>query len=117
MKAIVEVAPAGSIFRTVQMQLDQSASGEVPDFRLSFESAATLFATLTPRRLELLTILRSIGPCAVAALTQAMACDFSDIQTEVARLELLGLIERDNARGVTVPFESVEFALPLPQQV
>lgn len=117
MKAIVEVAPAGSIFRTAQMQIAQPASGEAPDFRLCFGSAATLFATLTPSRFELLSILRSIGPCSAAVLAHATGRDVPVIQTEVASLEFLGLIERDDSGTVAVPFESVEFILSLPHQV
>lgn len=115
MKAIIEVAPPGSIFRTAQQQLAESRSGKLPDYRLSFESAKTLFANLTPARLDLLHTLRRIGPCTVAALAQAVASAIADTQSEVASLEFLGLLERDDAGTLTVPFESVEIVFPLAQ--
>ena len=37
MKAIIEVARKGSIFRTAAQQLANSRQGRTPDFRLSFE--------------------------------------------------------------------------------
>ena len=75
MKAIVEVAPAGSVFRAVQQQLAESGSGKTPDFRLSFESAKNLFANLTPVRLELLDTLRRIGPWASIIIPPKTDCD------------------------------------------
>ena len=54
MKAIIEVARGGSIFRTTAQQIATARQGRTPDFRLSFESARSLFAELTPARLDLL---------------------------------------------------------------
>ena len=115
MKAIIEVAPPGSIFRTAQQQFAESRLGKTPDFRLSFESAKTLFANLTPARLELLDTLRRIGPCTVATLAQVVASINPDLQTDIASLEFVGLVERDDAGDLTVPDESVEIILPLAQ--
>jgi predicted transcriptional regulator len=115
MKAILAVAPPGSIFRAVQQQLAESADSKVPDFRLSFDSAKTLFANLTPARLELLDTLRRIGPCAPGALARAVANSDEDIQCELERLEFLGLVERGSAGNLTVPYEAVEIILPLAQ--
>lgn len=113
MKAIIEVAPPGLIFRAVQQQLAESAAGKAPDFRLSFESAKSLFANLTPERLDLLNTLRRIGPCSIAALTDALMCSAPDIQGEIERLEFLGLVERGDSGDLLVPYESVEIILPL----
>jgi predicted transcriptional regulator len=121
MKAIIEVAPPGSIFRTALQQFVESGVGKAPDYRLSFESAKTLFANLTPARLALMDTLRRIGPCTHAALARARAraralvTVDSDIQSEIARLEFLGLVERDEAGDLTVPYEADEIILPLAQ--
>jgi len=115
MKAVIEVAPRGSIFRTAQEQFSESRSGKTPDFRLSFESAKTLFANLTPARLELLDTLRRIGPCTPATLERVALNSDLDIQNDIASLECLGLVERDDAGDLTVPYESVEIILPLAQ--
>lgn len=115
MKAIIEVGPPGSIFRAVQQQLAESGAGKAPDFRLSFESAKTLFANLTPERLDLLDTLRRIGPCPLTALADALMCSTPDIQSEIAGLEFLGLVERSDSGDLLVPYESVEIILPLAQ--
>src|SRR4030065_1545885 len=113
MKAIIEVARKGSIFRTAAQQLANARQGQTPDFRLSFESARSLFAELTPARLDLLDTLRRVGPCSVYALAKAAERNYSNVHTDVSRLEKLGLIERAKDGAVSVPFESIEIRFPL----
>lgn len=113
MKAIIEVARKGSVFEAAAKQMAGARKGRIPDFRLSFESARALFAELTPARLDLLDTLRRLGPCSVYALAKAAERNYSNVHTDVARLEELGLIERSEDGSVSVPFESVEILLPL----
>jgi len=64
MKAIIDVAPRNSIFDAALADL---AGGGDADYHLSFESARALFAEITPARLDLLGVLRRMGPCSVYA--------------------------------------------------
>ena len=115
MKAIIEVARKGSAVRTAREQLVAARQGRTPDYRLSFESARSLFADLTPARLDLLDTLRKVGPCSVYALAKAAERNYSNVHTDVSRLEELGLIERDDDSAVSVPYDAVEILLPLAQ--
>jgi len=115
MKAVIEVARRGSIFRAVAQQVAESRKGRAPDFHLSFESARSLFGELTPARLDLLETLRRAGPCSVYALAKAAERNYSNVHADVARLEELGLIERNEEGAVSVPFESIEILVPLAQ--
>ena len=115
MKAIIEVARKGSAVRTAREQLVAARQGRTLDYRLSFESARSLFADLTPARLDLLDTLRKIGPCSVYALTKAAERNYSNVHTDVSRLEELGLIERNEDGTVSVPYDAVEILLPLAQ--
>jgi predicted transcriptional regulator len=117
MKAIIEVSAKGSIFRAAAAQVAAARKGRTTDFRLSFESARALFAELTPARLDLLDTLRRVGPCSVNALAKAAERNYSNVHTDVARLEELGLIERTESGEVSVPFESVEIRVPLARAV
>jgi predicted transcriptional regulator len=117
MKAIIEVTKLGSAVRAARQQLAASRRGTSPDFRLSFESARSLFADLTPARVDLLDTLRRVGPCSVAALAKAAERNDSNVHTDMARLEVLGLIERSEEGSVSVPYESVEILVPLAQVV
>jgi predicted transcriptional regulator len=115
MKAIIEVAKRGSAVRAARQQLATARRGKPADFRLSFESARSLFAELTPARVELLDTLRRVGPCSVYALAKAADRNYSNVHTDIARLEVLGLIERDADASISVPYESVEILVPLAQ--
>ena len=95
MKALIEVTRKGSAVRLARQQLTAARRGQSPDFRLSFESAKTLFAELTPARLDLLHTLREAGPCSVYALAKVAERNYSNVHTDVSRLEELGLIERN----------------------
>lgn len=115
MKAIIEVARKGSIFRAAAKQLAGARQGRSPDFRLSFESARSLFADLTPARLDLLDVLRRVGPCSVYALAKAAARNYSNVHADIARLEELGLVERSKDGAIGVPFDAIEILVPLAQ--
>ena len=115
MRAIIEVARRGSVFRSAAQQLAGARKGRTPDFRLSFESARSLFTELTPARLDLLDTLRRVGPCSIYALAKAAERNYSNVHTDVSRLEELGLIERSEEGAVSVPYEAVEILLPLAQ--
>lgn len=115
MKAIIEVSRKGSVFRAATQQLAAARQGIKPDFRLSFESARSLFAELTPARLDLLDTLRRVGPCSIYALAKAAARNYSNVHTDATRLEELGLIERSEDGSISVPFEAVEIVVPLAQ--
>ena len=113
MKVIIEVNRRGSIFDTVAGQISAARQGETPDFRLSFESARTLFAELTPARLDLLDTLRRAGPSSIYAVEKAAGRNYSNVHTALTRLQELGLVERSDDGLLQVPFDSVEILLPL----
>lgn len=117
MKAIIEVSAKGTVFQTATSQVAAARKGRTPDFRLSFESARSLFSELTPARLDLLDTLRRVGPCSVYALAKAAERNYSNVHTDVARLEELGLLERNESSEISVPYESVEILLPLSRAV
>lgn len=115
MKAIIEVARRGSAVRSARAQLAASRGGAAPDYRLSFESARSLFSELTPARVDLLGTLRRVGPCSVYALAKAAERNYSNVHADISRLEELGLLERTEDNQVLVPYESVEILVPLAQ--
>ena len=113
MKAIIEVGKPGSIYGAAAQQIADARQGRTPDYRLSFESARSLFAELTPSRLELLNALRGLGPCRVEKLAYTAERDPAKTRADVVRLEELGLIERTADGTVSVPFDAVEILFPL----
>ena len=115
MKAVIEIAPRGSAFRTERKQLKAAEIGSRygADCHLSFESARALFTELTPSRIDLLEALRRCGPCSVYALAKEVARNYSNVHTDVAKLEEHGLVKRTPEDAVFVPFDSLEIRLAL----
>jgi predicted transcriptional regulator len=113
MKAIIEVSPKGSVFNAAREQIAVTKRGRPPDYRLSFESARTLFAEVTPARLDLLNTLRGLGPTSIYALAKAAGRNYSNVHADIGRLVDLGLVERTDDETVLVPFESVEIRMAL----
>ena len=72
-----------------------------------------LFAELTPARLDLLDTLSKLGSCSIYALAKAAARNYSNVHTDIARLEELGLVERGEDGNILVPFTAVEIRMPL----
>lgn len=113
MKAIIEVAKRGSAIQAARQQIKESEAGKTIDFRLSFESAKLLFSELTPARLDLLDVLSKTEPCSIYALAKTAGRNYSNVHTDVNRLEELGLIERTEDGQLSVPFDAVEIFMPL----
>jgi predicted transcriptional regulator len=110
MKAIIELGKKGRVFEAAR---EQVAEGKEPDYRLSFESARTLFSMLTPARIDLLDTLRRTGPCSVYALAKQAERNYSNVHTDISQLIELGLVERTEDETVFVPFEEIDIRLPL----
>ena len=112
MKAIIELGRKNSIFTAVREQIE---SGAEADYRLSFESARSLFSELTPARIDLLDTLRGVGACSVYALAKTAGRNYSNVHGDVTRLLDLGLIERAQDDTIFVPFAEIDIRLPLAQ--
>ena len=117
MKAIIEVSGKASVFKTAAAQVTAARKGRVPEFHFSFELARSLFAELTPARLHLLDTLRRVGLCSVNALAKAAKRNYSNVHTDAARLEELGMVDRSAEGEIVVPYESVEIVVPLARAV
>ena len=118
MKAVIEIARRGSIFSVARQQLKAAEANALygADYHLSFESARALFSELTPARIDLLEALRRCGPCSVYALAKQVARNYSNVHTDIGKLEEHGLVQRTSEDTVFVPFESVEIHLALVKQ-
>lgn len=115
MKAVIEIAPRGSVFKTARKQVKaaESRAGFGADYHLSFETARALFSELTPARIDLLEALRRCGPCSVYALAKEVERNYSNVHTDIGKLEEHELVKRTPEDMVFVPFESIEIHLAL----
>jgi predicted transcriptional regulator len=114
-KALIEIAPRGSVFKTARKHVKAAESGARvgADYHLSFESARALFSELTPARIDLLEALRRCGPCSVYALAKEVERNYSNVHTDMGKLEEHGLVQRTPEDLVFVSFDSVEIHMAL----
>lgn len=75
--------------------------------RLTFDNLEVLLRTLTPSRWTLLRTLRQDGPMTVRALSKALGRDYKNVHTDVGTLERVGLLARDKAGRVMVPWDTI----------
>lgn len=109
-RAIIGITDWG---RTKAQLLDMAAqidAGErLPpaDYHLNFASAAQLLAELPPRRLDTLRAIKQRGPASIYAIAKALERNYSNVHADVQKLVEHGLVEKDDAGRVFVPWDDV----------
>ena len=110
-KAIVETSAAGDYFaKALEVARLVDAGEAVPeaDYYLGFSSAAQLFGELTAARMALLEALKGLGPISIHALAKQVGRNYSNVHSDVTKLLDLGLIEKDAAGKIFVPWEEIQ---------
>jgi predicted transcriptional regulator len=92
---------------------DQGVFPERTVERVYFHDFKTLLRYITPKRLVLLEELHKNGPMSVNALAKLLKRSYKNVHDDVAALETVGLIERDEQRKVCVLWNEIETTLKL----
>ena len=111
MKAIIDIAPAGTSVKQALALVKGNRAVADPDYHLHYETARLLFADLTPSRVDMLSVLRRIGPCTVYRLAQEAQRHYANVHEDVAVLERLELIDRTEDGMVRTPYDSIQINL------
>lgn len=110
MKAIIGVQSLDGFFlegKDFARRLDAGEKVHEADFELSFATPAQLVAELSPKRMELLQVLKKAGPLSIRALAKLMGRNYSNVHADVQRLIEHGLIEKNAGDHVLVPWDDV----------
>ena len=110
---VVDWKRTRSDLRRLAKVLDSGKRLSQADFELNFAQAGDLVAEITRERLRLLATLRGTGPLTVYALARDLGRNYSNVHSDVKRLLALGLIERDEAKRIFVPWTEILIRLPL----
>jgi len=84
--------------------------GEVPEKpveRVCFENLKILVQTLTPKRIQVLTVLHEEGPSAIRALAKKLRRDYKNVHQDIQILERIGLVEETENGLVAAPFKKI----------
>ena len=115
-KAIIGTESAQALFKRTRALARRADAGErLPeaDFRLNFANAGELLDELTPARLRLIEALKTQGPVTIYALAKRLNRNYSNVHQDVARLMECGLIAKNKAGHVFVPWEEIQIRLTL----
>ncbi|MBC7794144.1 MAG: MarR family transcriptional regulator [Clostridia bacterium] len=91
----------------IARRFDAGESVSQADFHLNFSGAAQLFAEMTPARLALLEALKQSGPLSIYALAKQVGRNYSNVHRDIKKLLELGLVEKDDAKRVLVPWDEI----------
>lgn len=74
---------------------------------IAFEKPEYLFRTLTANRWALLSALRASGPSSIRALAGRLGRDYRGVHADVCALLAVGLIEKNEAGRILVPYARI----------
>ena len=87
--------------------------GEEPLNRLYFTDQKTLFSALSPKRWELMRLLRKQGPMSIKKLAAALKRDYKNVYDDVRQLSQLDLIEKKADQTIYIPWDEITIQLAL----
>jgi predicted transcriptional regulator len=82
----------------------------VNEDHLSFESLEGLLAMLSPKRIELIRLVRRRPHLSIASVARELGRDYKRVHGDVRALEMAGLLEEDET-GLRAPFAGVDAQL------
>jgi predicted transcriptional regulator len=105
----LKVEPKVKFFERVAKKLSAIDKGQMPgpiEENLSFESLEAFRKILTPKRMELLRLIRHEKPSSLYALAKLARRDLKNVRDDIALLKKLGLVDLRsdrNVRAVVIP--------------
>jgi predicted transcriptional regulator len=84
-----------------------------PVATFSFGNAFQLFAVFTPKRWELIQKLQKLGPSSIRGLTRALGRDVRRVHDDITVLVDWGIVERNAAGKVFVPYDIIHVGFDL----
>ena len=91
---------------TSAKRLDAGLKISSPE-HLSFTTYEQFTAALSDKRMELLSVLKGLGPSSIRALSKRVARDYKSVHGDVGRLMELGLIEKREDGLIEAPFDKI----------
>ncbi len=105
-----------STARALARRLDAGEDLPEANYHLGFESAAQLFAELTPQRMRLLESLKATGPQSIYALAKQLGRNYSNVRRDVKKLMEYRLVVGNQSGQVRVPWQDVLICVSLAHQ-
>lgn len=104
-----------SLARAAQtMEALERGEAPAPYFGVGFADIGQLFAVFTPRRWDLLAVLREGGPMSIAELARRVKRDYKNVHNDVEKLAEWRAVEKDEKGRVVAPYSEIVVDVLLP---
>jgi len=105
-----------SLARAAQtMEALEKGETPAPYYGVGFSDIGQLFAVFTPRRWDLLAVLREYGPMSIAALARLLKRDYKNVHSDVEKLSEWQAVEKDEQNRVFAPYSEIVVDVRMPQ--
>ena len=101
-----------------QQMMERMDIGEepAPYFDVGFKNVSQMLSVFTPKRWDLLAVLREHGAMSIAELARTLQRDYKNVHNDVERLMEWLAIERDANGKIFTPYSEIVVDVHLPQQ-
>lgn len=100
----------------VAMRAARQGKAVQPYFGVGFDDVGELFSVFTPKRWELIGVLREGGAMTVAELARQLKRDYKNVHNDCERLIEWMAIEKDEKGLVFAPYDEIVVDMKLPQR-
>ncbi len=96
------------VWNKAEQGVDQAS-----EIHLNFEDLSALLSIMTPKRLELMKLLRKEGAQSIRALSKLLERDYKNVHTDVMALEDANLLKRNGENQFLVPWDVIDAQIDL----
>ena len=97
------------------MEALERGEAAAPYFGIGFSDVGQLFAIFTPRRWDLLAVLREGGSMTIADLARRLKRDYKNVHGDVEKLRQWQAVEKDDEGRIFAPYSEIVVDVRLPQ--
>ena len=98
------------------MKIARQGKAAQPYFGVGFDDVGELFSVFTPKRWELIGVLREGGAMTVAELARQLQRDYKNVYNDCERLIEWMAIEKDENGRVFAPYAEIVVDMKLPDR-
>lgn len=102
-----------SEFKDIWKRHEQGEKFDTPVETLRFENTFTLMKILTPKRLELLQQLHTLGKMSIRSLAKKLEREYSNVHQDVMALRHVGLVLQDSVGKYYMPWDKIVTEIPM----
>lgn len=94
-------------FKSLWKKIEEGSIPNEPINTIHFSSPELLFNTMTPKRFELLRYIRQANKISIRALANGVKRDYKNVHQDIKTLLHIGLVSKDTAGFLHVPYETI----------